>query len=193
MSVLFDLSRMGIDAFYSSGIKCITTCSPKNFDLVKSYGAEEAFDYNSPTCAEDIKAYTKNTLKYVLDVIAETNTMKLCYAAIGRAGGKYTGLEYVNESLALSIRKAVKPDWVVGLALTGKGVALSDGYGSEPSPECRDFGRKWFQTIQRLLDQGKIRSHPPRVMPGKFQGILEGVEIMRRKEVSGEKLVYFIT
>ena len=159
---------------------------------MKSYGAEEAFDYNSPTCAEDIKLYTKNSLKYVLDVITETKTMKLCYAAIGRAGGKHTGLEYVNEGLALSMRRTVKSDWVIGLTLPGKGVALPGGYGSEPDPECREFGRKWFEAMQRLLDNGKIRSHPPCIMPGRFQGILEGVEMMRRREVSGEKLVYFI-
>jgi hypothetical protein len=46
-----------------SGYKVITTCSPKNFKLVESYGAEKAFDYHSPTCGEDMRAYTNNTLE----------------------------------------------------------------------------------------------------------------------------------
>lgn len=159
---------------------------------MKSYGAEAAFDYNSSTCAQDIKSYTNNSLKYVLDIIAETKTLKICYEAIGRTGGKYTGLEVFNESLALNTRKAVKPDWVIGLKIPGKGVDLPGGYGSPPDPECRKFGTKWFETMQRLIDAGKIRPHPPRVMPGGIEGILDGVEIMRKKEVSGEKLVYLI-
>ena len=176
-----------------SGLKCITTCSPKNFDLVKSYGAEAAFDYNSSTCAQDIKTYTKNTLKYVFDVIAETKTLKLCYEAIGRTGGKYTGLEVFNESMALNMRKTVKPDWVIGLKLPGKGVDLPGGYGSPVDLECRKFGTRWFETMQRLMNSGKIRSHPPRVMPGGIESIFDGIDLMRQKAVSGEKLVYRIS
>ncbi|RDL35872.1 Uncharacterized protein BP5553_06484 [Venustampulla echinocandica] len=183
---------MAIQLVRCAGMKCITTCSPKNFDLVKSYGAEEAFDYNDPGCAEKIKAYTANRLKYVFDIITETKTMKLCYGALGRVGGRYTGLEYFNPALAEGLRKTVKADWVIGLVLPGKGVGLPSGYGREPDPEAREFGRRWFETMQRLVDAKKIKSHPPRVMTGKFQGILKGVEIMRRKEISGEKLVYFI-
>ncbi|TVY15018.1 Trans-enoyl reductase ccsC [Lachnellula arida] len=183
---------MAIQLLKAAGLKPITTCSPKNFPLVKSYGAEAAFDYSSPTCAEDIKAYTKNSLKYVLDIIAESQTMKLCYAAIGRTGGKYTGLEYVDKNAAVKLRKVVKPDWVLGVSLTGGKIALPGDYGSEADPERRVFAKEWFETMQRLLDEGTARSHPVRVMEGGFQGILEGLEILRRKEISGEKLVYHI-
>lgn len=175
-----------------AGLKPITICSPKNFPLVKSYGAEAAFDYRSPTCAEDIKAYTKNSLKYVVDTIAESQTLKLCYAAIGRTGGKYTGLEYVDKNAALKLRKVVKPDWVLGISLTGGKIALPGDYGSEADPKRKVFAKKWFETMQRLLDEGTVKSHPVRVMGGGFQGILEGLEMLRRKEVSGEKLVYYI-
>ncbi|EPE32021.1 GroES-like protein [Glarea lozoyensis ATCC 20868] len=37
-----------------SGLTVVTTCSPGNFEYVKSLGADAAFDYNSPTCAKDI-------------------------------------------------------------------------------------------------------------------------------------------
>lgn len=38
----------------AAGYEVLTTCSPKNFDYVKSLGAYEAFDYNSPTVIRDI-------------------------------------------------------------------------------------------------------------------------------------------
>ncbi|KAK6384837.1 hypothetical protein LTS17_002400 [Exophiala oligosperma] len=39
----------------AAGYEVITTCSPRNFDLVKSLGAVQAFDYNSSTVVSDIK------------------------------------------------------------------------------------------------------------------------------------------
>ena len=70
------------------GLRVIATCSPRNFDLVRSYGADVCFDYNSPTCGADIRAYCNNALDYALDCITEESTLKICYQAIGRLGGK---------------------------------------------------------------------------------------------------------
>ncbi|ORY17103.1 chaperonin 10-like protein [Clohesyomyces aquaticus] len=175
-----------------SGARVITTCSPRNFNLVKSFGAEAAFDYNSPTCAEDIKAWTSNRLKFALDTITEAKTIKLCYNCIGRTGGRLTGLENIPTELTDTMRKSVKADWILGITLTGKRIALGTGYESAPSEDRRKFGGEWFKTLQNLLDDGKLRGHPPKVMDGGFEGILQGVEMLKRKEVSGEKLVYVI-
>lgn len=38
----------------ASGYDVITTCSPRNFDMVKRLGATEVFDYNSPTVVDDV-------------------------------------------------------------------------------------------------------------------------------------------
>ena len=79
---------MAIQLLKRCGLRVITTCSPRNFDLVRSYGADECFDYNSPTCGADIRAFTDNALDYALDCITEESTMKICYQALGRCGGK---------------------------------------------------------------------------------------------------------
>lgn len=39
-----------------AGYEVLTTCSPRNFDYVKSLGASKVFDYQSPTVTEDIIA-----------------------------------------------------------------------------------------------------------------------------------------
>jgi len=38
----------------AAGFEVITTCSPGNFDYVKSIGADKVFDYNSPSATDDI-------------------------------------------------------------------------------------------------------------------------------------------
>jgi NADPH:quinone reductase-like Zn-dependent oxidoreductase len=173
---------------FSSGMKPITTCSPRNFELAKSYGAEEVFDYRSPSCIADIKAYTKNSLKYVLDCVSEPETMQFCYACIGRAGGKYTALEPYPEFL--HTRPSVKPGWVLGPALPGKPIGWPPPFEREGNAQVRDFAVKWYGTAQKLLEEGKLKPHPLRIMPGGLQGVLDGMDMLRKKQVSGQKLVY---
>jgi NADPH:quinone reductase-like Zn-dependent oxidoreductase/nucleoside-diphosphate-sugar epimerase len=182
---------MAIQLLRKSGYRPIATCSPANFELVRSYGAEAVFDYHSPDVAERIHAYTKNSLRYVLDIITEAQSMSHCYAAIGRVGGRYTCLEMYHNHL--HTRKTVKPDFVKGWAMFGKRVALDDGYGSEADPEVREFGARWYQILQRLLDEDKLMPHPIRIIPGRWDGILHGLELLKEKRVSAQKLVVRIT
>ncbi|KAH2462379.1 Trans-enoyl reductase fsl5 [Aspergillus fumigatus] len=77
---------LAIQLLKLSGLNPITTCSPTKFDLVKSYGATAAFDYRQKTCADDIRKYTRNSLKFVLDCISEPETMQFCYKCLGRLG-----------------------------------------------------------------------------------------------------------
>lgn len=173
------------------GHRAITTCSPKNFELVKSYGADFAFDYNSPTCAADIKALTRNSLRHILDPFAEATTMELCYACIGRAGGRYTALERYPEHLCN--RKTVTRDLVMGATIIGLGVALEEGYGKSADPKQREWGIEWYKSVQKMIDARRLRAHPIRVIPGGFEGVLEGLEMLKKKAVSGQKLVVRIS
>lgn len=161
--------------------------------MVRSFGADDVFDYHSPTCAVDIKALTRNGLKYALDTITSAQSLAICYAAIGRAGGKYTGLEMIPEELLANTRKTVKADWVLGISMSGERIALEGAYECKARPERRAFGGSWFSQLQIMLDEGRLRSHPPKVMTSGFEGIIGGVDTLRRKGVSGEKLVYAIS
>ncbi|KAI9708165.1 MAG: putative secondary metabolism biosynthetic enzyme [Bogoriella megaspora] len=170
-----------------SGHKPIGVCSPKNFNLVKSYGAVELFDYHSPTCAQDIRTYTKNTLAYIIDPMTEVKTMQLCYAAMGRAGGKYCTLE--NYQQEFCTRRVIHPELVMGMSILGGKIALDYGYESEADPEKRSFGIEWYKEIQQLLDAGKLKTHPVKTLPGGYQGIMKGLQLLKTKQVSGEKLI----
>ncbi|KAL0941606.1 zinc-binding dehydrogenase family [Colletotrichum truncatum] len=165
----------------------IATCSPKNFDLVRKYGAERVFDYNDSECSLMIKKYTYNTLAYVLDPFTDAKSIALCYGAMGRAGGRYACLEmypdYVLE------RKSVKVEFVMGPALLGHRLGLDFGYEREEDPGMRAFGVRWYRSLQMLLDQEMLKPHPLRIIEGRFEGILRGVNILKNKEVSGEKLI----
>jgi NADPH:quinone reductase-like Zn-dependent oxidoreductase len=51
----------------------ITTCSPRNFDLVKELGANFTFDYSSPDVVEQIKSAAPD-LAYVFDTIGNSSS-----------------------------------------------------------------------------------------------------------------------
>ncbi|KAI2601872.1 GroES-like protein [Hypoxylon sp. NC1633] len=180
---------MAIQLVHKSGLSPITTCSPHNFELVRTYGAEKAFDYHDPHCAAEIRAYTSDTLFYALDCFCEPSSMRICYAAIGRAGGRYATLEpYPEDCLT---RKAIKPEWLLGPVLLGKRVGWRHPYSVEPDPDLYSFGKEWFLCVQRMLDTGQIRPHPIRVDERVgFEGILDGTKLIKNRAISGQKLVY---
>ncbi|RYP90388.1 hypothetical protein DL770_003472 [Monosporascus sp. CRB-9-2] len=175
-----------------AGLRPIATCSPSNFDLVLRFGAEKVFDYNSTTCAADIRAYTRNELAYTLDCVSQADTTQLCYASMGRAGGRYVSLEPFRETVAESRALTIEPSWVMVLTIFGHKVALEGAYGREPRPQDRRFGGKAFASTQALLDRGLIKTHPVKVMPGGWKGVLQGVNMIRSQALSGQKLVYSV-
>ncbi|KAF2865945.1 chaperonin 10-like protein [Massariosphaeria phaeospora] len=174
-----------------AGLRPITTCSPRNFDLVKGFGAEEAFDYRSPTCAADIKKATRNGLRFALDCISTKESIAICYGAIGRAGGRYTALDPFWESTAAT-RSAINANWTLGITMLGKDIAWPAPYGRPASQEDRSFGAEWAATVlQRLLDEGLIKPHPLRVKTdASWHDVLGGLEKIKSGSVSGEKLVF---
>jgi NADPH:quinone reductase-like Zn-dependent oxidoreductase len=172
----------------SCGVPTITTCSPHNFDLVKSYGADEVYDYKTPDCAAKIRADTQNTLEYAVDCVAEDSSMSFCYAALGRMGGKYVALNPFNQQLAT--RKVIEPDWILATRIDGAGSSWPAPYACEPEPKLAELSVSLFAKVQQLLNQDKLRSHPVRVEDGGLPGLLNGVEILRKGGISGQKLVY---
>ena len=169
-----------------SGLNPIATCSPKNFSLLRSYGASTVLDYAAPDAPQAIRAHTRNRLRYALDCITDAESVICCYAALGRTGGYYSCLELCPERL--QTRKAVKAEFVMGLEIFGRKVELDLGYERPPNPGRYKAGVHWFKVFQKLLDERKLRTHPLRTIEGGLEGVLQGLQILKTG-VSGEKLV----
>lgn len=183
-------SRPSADGNRSFGHIPLTTCSPNNFDLVKSYGAAKVWDYKSPTCGQEIREYTNDELELVLDPMTEAKTQRLCYQAMGRGGGTYIALEMWQDMN--HTRQTIEPTFVMGSCIIGNDIPLGNGYGSIGDPEKRKFGIKYYREIQKLFDQNRLKQHPVRVMPGGWQGVLDGLELLKSRAVSAQKLVVFL-
>ncbi|CAG9986856.1 unnamed protein product [Clonostachys byssicola] len=171
-----------------SGLRPVTTCSPRNFDLVRTRGAMEALDYVNPTVVDDVRAFAGGKLKHVLDCIGDSSSAALCYATIGRTGGHYVTLEQVSDEL-LKSRLAVRAKVALGYELFGRKVALPGVYGCPAQPEKSALAARYLPILQDLLDRGALRTHPTQLVGGELSDVLEGLKLLKSGSVSGQKLV----
>lgn len=114
--------------------------------------------------------------------------MEFCYKCLGRSGGKYTALEPYPDFLHTRTR-TVTPDWVLGPSVLGEEIRWPEPFTREQNQEYREFGMDWFVTAQRLLDDGKLKTHPTKVIGGGFEGVPYGLQLLQEKQVSGQKLI----
>ena len=174
---------LGIQFAKLSGYKVITTSSKHNFDLVKSFGADEVFDYTDPECGSKIREYTNDNLKMAWDTIAVESSAKICAGALSSSGGTYGCLLQLEFP-----RKDVDTFWTLGY--TAMGEAFSYGPRKFPASESDfKFAQKFWSVAEKLLAEGKIKAHKIRVRDG-LEGVLEGLNDLKEKKISGEKLVY---
>ncbi|KAJ4347484.1 hypothetical protein N0V95_005405 [Ascochyta clinopodiicola] len=171
-----------------SGMLPVAVCSPSNFAMATARGAHAVFDYHDPACADDIRHHTHQTLAYVLDCIADVASMKLCYAAMGTAGGRYMALNPFP--LRAHTRRDIKPDYVLVYTIFGKEMKLPRPFMRPARPKDRAFAEAWYRSTQPLVDTpAAILSHPIQQGTG-LAAIPAGLDRMRQAKISGTKLVY---
>lgn len=167
-----------------SGYHVITTCSPRNFDYVKSLGADHVVDYNAPNAAASIREYTKDSLKLAFDTISLESSAKFCDEALSTKGGDYSALLVIGIE-----RENVKDRWTLAYTVVGE----KFDFGENPfaaKPEDKEFAEKFWPVASQLLSEGKVKVHNVQVNPGGLNGVLEGLKLMSQDKVSGQKLVY---
>lgn len=57
------------------------------------------------------------------------------------------------------------------------------------NPYERGLGKTFAEIVTPLLASGRYRPPPIRLLPGGFAGVEAGLDILRRNQVSGQKLV----
>lgn len=81
---LASVGQYAIQLAKLQSLNVITTCSPRNFDLVKVLGADHVLDYRSSTVVEDIKRIEGN-LRYIFDTIGNETSSGLASSATTEA------------------------------------------------------------------------------------------------------------
>ncbi|TFY76231.1 hypothetical protein EWM64_g7780 [Hericium alpestre] len=147
-----------------SGLRVIATASHKNFELVKSYGADEVFDYNDPEVGQKIKASTGGKLKHAADCISEPEkgSAGIISAALSDEGGH------------------------ISIILPYDGPRPGTTITAEQIKRGKDFAK----LLTEILATHKIKPNPLLVMPKGLASVAEGLAFMFQGKVSGQKITY---
>lgn len=183
----------GIQYAKASGLTVITTASPKNFDYVKSLGADHVFDYRDPAAlvASAKAAAGGKQVRHAWDCQANEVSAKICAEVISAAeGGKYAALLYGTEETVKGVNAKVEP--AVSLYYTAFGERFCYKGPRDPVPENLAFAARFWELSRDLLAEGKVK--PIRVIKNQggsgLEGVLKGLEDMRDGNYSAGKLVY---
>ncbi|KAL1629255.1 hypothetical protein SLS56_005479 [Neofusicoccum ribis] len=174
-----------------SGLEVITTCSPRNFDMVKALGASAVFDYNSPTCGADIRKHTKNALFYALDCISEGESPNICAEALSTESSVKKPQYGILLPVLEFSRTDVDKKFTLGYTATGEAF---EKFGRHYPADEKDwqFARLFWRLSQKLFEDGKLKAHAQDIRKQPLKNILEGVQELKDGKVSGRKIVYRI-
>jgi len=169
-----------------AGLRVLATSSPKNFDLLKSLGADEVFDYNDPETSKRIKQSTNNQLKHAVDAISEHQSPAQISEALSDEGGIVSIILPYD-----SPRPGVKV--VHSLVYTLLGKAFEFPMDFIPGTEETGRGKIIAQTLSNILVTGKIKPNSLLILPDGLASVAEGLQFMKDGKVSGQKITYRIS
>lgn len=172
-----------------AGYKVVTTCSPHNFDFVKSLGADAVYDYKDPECGKLIRKETEDTLKLAWDTISLEASAKICAEALSSNG---SGARYG------SILPVKLPRDDVETTATLMYTIFDEEFEKRGKKFPRDsddfnFAKKMFNIAEKLLAEEKLKTHPEKIGSDGLEGALQGMKDMENDKVSGQKLVYRVS
>lgn len=183
----------GIQYARLSGYTVVATSSPHNFDYLKSLGADAVFDYSSPSCATDIKAYTGGQMTLAWDCQSSEESALLCAMALSDTQPCKIGtlMDVPGENI-----KKVNPMVEIQSSLYYTVFGEPFTFINEQPPVVGDFefGKSFWELSKTLLENGKVK--PVRITKNLggsgLHGVLEGLRYLKEGKVSGGKLVYTI-
>lgn len=163
----------GIQLAKAAGFEVITTCSPRNFDYVKSLGADKVFDYNSPSVTDDLVAEL------------DKGTCAGIYLAVGKVADACQVSHKSKQKLFVVSSNPVTP------GDAPEGVEAKFVFGTGGIDMFREILPITFGGfLPEALASGHYKiAPPPEIVSTKgIEGIQEALDILK-KGVSAKKLV----
>ncbi|CAL1711139.1 unnamed protein product [Somion occarium] len=152
----------------------ITTTSLRNAERLKSIGATHVIDrgFSQADIIAKVKEITAKPVHVVYDAVSIPETQNTGYDIIAPGG-----------TLLVVLPAAVDQEKIT-----------SDKHffmvlGSVHVPEYEESAAGLFRVLPELLASGQIKPNVPGYIPGGLSGITEGLEKLKRNEVSAKKLV----
>lgn len=182
---------LGIQFAKLSGFAPLAVCSPDHFDLAERLGAVAVFDYaDGEEAVEEIQDYVRNMGKPLLkawDTVSIPSSAKFC----GDALSPGDGCQYASLLPIRCPRSDVTSTVTMAYTVFGEDWAMGATAFSADMVDA-EFGRRWWASVQELVNQGRIQTHRIIIGEGGLDGVLGGLQQLRDSQVRGGKLVFRI-
>ncbi|KAJ1569764.1 hypothetical protein HK405_004493 [Cladochytrium tenue] len=170
------------------GLDVITTCSPRNFDLVRRLGATQIFDYRDPEVVQKIQSVAPS-LRYAFDTIGRESGSSVAAAeCLLKAGGSKVCTVRPGRANTGGVPKEVEvTDVLVWTAFDS-----DHSYGEFVWPanaEDHELCAELYEKLPRWIEEGKLRPNYVLLLKG-LDKVAEGFELHRRGRISAQKVVY---
>lgn len=170
------------------GLEVVVSCSPKNNELVKSYGADFAYDYHMPDVGEQIRR-AHSGITRALDCFSDRNTLTVCTDVVDASlpGGAQVIL--LRDVPFAKKKKGSNTKFILSYTLFGKAFSLLRVIRFAAVPEDRAALVKFYDMLPSLIKDRGLKANPVDVRPGGLQAVEKGLAEMKAGKVSGKKLV----
>ncbi|KEQ90499.1 hypothetical protein AUEXF2481DRAFT_71272 [Aureobasidium subglaciale EXF-2481] len=168
-----------------AGLRVITTCSPHSNDLVKSFGADEVYNYKEKTSLDKIKVAHPN-IAIAFDGFSGAGSNEFCCNVVVK-GGKVVSLDPTAKSSV----KNVEFETMIMYTVFGRAFQLVPPIGPKfpTKPDDRAGLAKFYEMLPKLVEDGKLKAPPIKHRGTGFDKIEEGLALLKSGKVSGQKLV----
>ncbi|KAJ3529769.1 hypothetical protein NM688_g7808 [Phlebia brevispora] len=173
-----------------AGYKVVTTSSPRNFDLVKSLGADAVVDYRDPETVNKLKETTADSIHRAFDAVGEASSQQLSVQAFAAGPGKLVTTQAPKQEVQ-ALRKDVVVQGTMIYTVFGREIFMW-GRRWPVSQEDREHMAQFLKKVPELVRAGKIRPNPVKLWEGGLESINDGLQYMFDGRNSAEKIVYRI-
>ncbi|KAJ5988882.1 hypothetical protein N7481_004092 [Penicillium waksmanii] len=167
-----------------AGLTVVATASPRSFDLVKRYGADEVFDYRDQAAVDQIiRAYPN--LDRAMDCFSEGNSTEFCAKCVRKNKGKVVTLLDSGKSTM----DGVQIEFILGYTVFGSEFQWLPPFGPkfQKIPSDNEALRRFYSTFPTIVTQ--LRPPPLKIIDPGLENLATGLEMLRQGQVSGTKLV----
>ncbi|KAF9646177.1 GroES-like protein [Thelephora ganbajun] len=167
-----------------SGYKVITTASKRNHKLVKSFGADLAFDYNDPDVVKNIKEATNGSIRLVYDTISEDYTYPLILGSITEE--KSAKISVLHKPDPETVEKRQDIRWLETFIYTAYGPTVNTKNNEEERAVLSKF---LWEKLPGLV-RGGLKPNVIKEFDGGLDNVGVALDYLAQGKASGEKIVY---
>ncbi|SCV68520.1 BQ2448_641 [Microbotryum intermedium] len=172
-----------------AGYKVVATSSPKNFDLVKKYGALSVFDYADDATPSKIQEEFPE-LALALDTISEKGTTLKTVQSFKGKGHVVVLLSPSDEGL--DKYPEVKIELTLVYTVLGKEFTFAGGAYFPAMPKDKKAIEEWSEYVPSLIGSGKFKANPLWRQEGGLAKVNDGLNLLKAGKNSAQKITFKI-